>query len=363
MEQEVINVCRESFVSSAEISCVTMEHRGIDNLYSSDAVVRSRGLKVERFIRPPFTMTFQFKPLVHLTHIVLHTDCDHEGDVCRLQVSVTRANQSTQQYLKSCGMFVVSPASRVSVLHNKLWVRPDFELPNTVLGSHLHTRLLGEQPHSQTLHSTHPLRAVKHIVMTILHMSGAKPFGLKALEVWAVPSSDGTVFEECKSAAARDEPRAASSIGLYQVDHSTSEACIRSNSDMEMQQVQSTKHAPKCGPDSIPEHFLDKLTYQLMVLPMVLPSGHYVDQTTAEKTQELDLLYGRPPSDPFTGIPYSDRQKPRFAPHLKAEIDAYVVVNNSFVEGYRTVGSAEDITKHRSQLGNDKAIIILCTLH
>lgn len=54
--------------------------------------------------------------------------------------------------------------------------------------------------------------------------------------------------------------------------------------------------------DTVPERFLDEITYELMALPMLLPSGHFVDRSTLEKLQHTDSVYGRPPSDPFTGI-------------------------------------------------------------
>lgn len=53
---------------------------------------------------------------------------------------------------------------------------------------------------------------------------------------------------------------------------------------------------------TVPEHFLDEITYELMALPMLLPSGHFVDRSTLDKLQHTDSMYGRPPSDPFTGI-------------------------------------------------------------
>ena len=47
--------------------------------------------------------------------------------------------------------------------------------------------------------------------------------------------------------------------------------------------------------------FLDALTFEMMTLPMLLPSGHYVDSSTLDKLAHTDALYGRPPTDPFTG--------------------------------------------------------------
>ena len=55
------------------------------------------------------------------------------------------------------------------------------------------------------------------------------------------------------------------------------------------------------GQDAIPEKFLDEITYEVMAVPMLLPSGHYVDKNTLDKLLHTDAVYGRPPSDPFTG--------------------------------------------------------------
>ena len=51
----------------------------------------------------------------------------------------------------------------------------------------------------------------------------------------------------------------------------------------------------------VPPEFLDKITYDVMQVPMLLPSGHCVDRSTLEKLSNSDILYGRPPTDPFTG--------------------------------------------------------------
>jgi hypothetical protein len=51
----------------------------------------------------------------------------------------------------------------------------------------------------------------------------------------------------------------------------------------------------------VPGEFLDKITYEVMQIPMLLPSGHCVDRSTVERLGNHDALYGRPPTDPFTG--------------------------------------------------------------
>ena len=53
--------------------------------------------------------------------------------------------------------------------------------------------------------------------------------------------------------------------------------------------------------NDMPDKFLDAITYEMMLLPMVLPSGYVVDRSTIDKLASNDAMYGRPPTDPFTG--------------------------------------------------------------
>ena len=55
------------------------------------------------------------------------------------------------------------------------------------------------------------------------------------------------------------------------------------------------------GDHMIPDEFLDEITCELLVLPMLLPSGHCVDRSTLGKLAASDASFGRPPLDPFTG--------------------------------------------------------------
>lgn len=91
----------------------------------------------------------------------------------------------------------------------------------------------------------------------------------------------------------------------------------------------------------IPEEFKDSLTFELMSLPMTLPSGNTVDQTTIEKHIQNEANYGRQPSDPFTGIQYSEKCKPVFNAALKSRIDMFLLHNKDRSETFkihRTLG-------------------------
>ena len=62
-----------------------------------------------------------------------------------------------------------------------------------------------------------------------------------------------------------------------------------------------------------------------MTQPIILPSGKIIDQKTLEKHALNEAMWGRPVSDPFTGIRFNDRTKPTAALPLKARIDLFLL--------------------------------------
>jgi hypothetical protein len=108
---------------------------------------------------------------------------------------------------------------------------------------------------------------------------------------------------------------------------------------------------------SVPERFLDEITCEIMVLPTLLPSGHFVDRSTLDKLHTTDCVYGRPPSDPFTGVPFSEHAEPQFSVELKQQIDSFISRHGSDVFRDKstdssslgqTLGSAAEIALHLS---------------
>lgn len=77
----------------------------------------------------------------------------------------------------------------------------------------------------------------------------------------------------------------------------------------------------------MPDCFLDPITCDIMIQPIVLPSGAIIDQQTLEKHGKTEATWGRPLSDPFTGIPFTELRRPIIASALKARIDKYLLDN------------------------------------
>lgn len=66
-----------------------------------------------------------------------------------------------------------------------------------------------------------------------------------------------------------------------------------------------------------------------MVLPMLLPSGVSVDNSTLEEHQKREATWGRAPNDPFTGVPFTPASQPVPNPQLKTRIDRFLLRNGT----------------------------------
>ncbi|XP_020300481.1 RING finger protein 37 [Pseudomyrmex gracilis] len=77
----------------------------------------------------------------------------------------------------------------------------------------------------------------------------------------------------------------------------------------------------------IPKDFLDPITWEIMTQPVLLPSGNVIDESTLEKFEQNENIWGRAVSDPFTGIPF-DNINPILLPVLKSRIDKFLLENS-----------------------------------
>ncbi|KAK0159799.1 hypothetical protein PV327_010873 [Microctonus hyperodae] len=110
----------------------------------------------------------------------------------------------------------------------------------------------------------------------------------------------------------------------------------------------------------IPEEYLDPITWTLMLQPIILPSGKIIDQSTLENYGENEALWGRPLSDPFTGISLNDNYKPIFAMQLKLKIDKFLSENADNLEIKqlpRTLGTRNSLNLPSFSTQNGRKLI------
>lgn len=111
---------------------------------------------------------------------------------------------------------------------------------------------------------------------------------------------------------------------------------------------------------TIPSEFLDEITQEIMIIPMVLPSGKLVDRSTVDKCNREQSIYGGLPRDPFSGVVYRTGIKPVFNGSLKSRIDAYLLENNITAAGGRSLGDSAAIQsfiqrRHQAETGRKRS--------
>uniref|UniRef100_H3C936 U-box domain containing 5 n=1 Tax=Tetraodon nigroviridis TaxID=99883 RepID=H3C936_TETNG len=171
------------------------------------------------------------------------------------------------------------------------------------------------------------LGAVTQLRVTIPFGGAASALGFKALTVWGQPAA----------------------------------AAVRSNLRESGESTSPVKDAIAWTfrPSSpIPsQDFLDPITQEVMVLPMLLPSGMSVDNSTLEEHQKREATWGRAPNDPFTGVPFTPTSRPVPNPRLKSRIDHFLLKNG--MTG--TSGSCSGSHEERLSASLDDALLsVLC---
>ncbi|XP_041957227.1 RING finger protein 37 isoform X1 [Alosa sapidissima] len=307
----VVNLCQPPFQTTVQCNKLCADGFDISNLVSEDPALRRRGFKLEYFLRPPVQVTLGFRWQVEVCGVDVELwpcGMDQNGASRRLEVhSSSDANaDATQGHFLQVGRCDVRDGVLVCFRAPRLRPRAPFpHLPPPPSGEATQSDLWSRGPQS--------LGSVARLRLTIPFSSAGSQLGFKALSVWGLParSSPPDALEEFQRAYRHSlapakpltppRPPAPASTN-------TSEPATYSDPD-----------------EAVPEEFLDPLTQELMVLPMVLPSGAVVDLSSLEEYQRREATWGRSPSDPFTGVPFTSDSKPLPCPLLKCRIDQMVL--------------------------------------
>ncbi|XP_031567010.1 RING finger protein 37-like [Actinia tenebrosa] len=186
---------------------------------------------------------------------------------------------------------------------------------------------------------SHTLNYVTHIVIVISRVKGSCVPGLGRLEIWGQASSCcGAHITTYVSDIQKK---------IMQNDNETPATDVTKNGNNDITDGDRVTYQDKHMEDEkdIPSEFVDPITCNLMTIPMLLPSGLNIDLSTLEKHIEVERSWGRLPSDPFTGVLFSDGMKPLPNGALKVRIDKYILMSGVDVRSCgRTVGrSGESI--------------------
>ena len=99
----LINFCLEPFVQHVECGCVCADEQSLHNLISTNPHLRTRGCRVEHFIRPPVHLEFQFSAPVHVACILIRPSLTENAEA-RIEIAGSLNSPSSEgHYYKPCG--------------------------------------------------------------------------------------------------------------------------------------------------------------------------------------------------------------------------------------------------------------------
>ncbi|XP_050428988.1 RING finger protein 37 [Adelges cooleyi] len=287
----LVNICDPVFETNIQLdgSCISHEGYSVDNLISPDNQLRKKGFLCETFIRPPISLTVSFPLAFDIKSVVIGTRVGGQKST-GFQISSGR-NDSIQ---KICSTVT---EKETLVFHDN----------NSDLKSYGNNCDLCCFNISASRH----IRSALKLCLRIFRTANSIP-AIGKLEIWgtislAVPEEQRQVLEN----QWKESKNQSTGTGII---HVTPIAAI----DPTISKNISDSF-------TIPEDFFDSITCEVMICPMVLPCGKYVDQSTIEKCIQHDKMFGRTPSDPFTGIPFSAILKPTPVPELKGRMDAFMM--------------------------------------
>ncbi|NXN82411.1 RNF37 protein, partial [Bombycilla garrulus] len=343
----VINVCLPQFRPRIHCNKISADGYEVENLISEDLARRNRGFRSEYFIKPPVHVTISFPFSVEICRINVDVSSGGYQTFSGLEVyTSTSCNRTSWQSPEGqCSALAGQPASdkdtftlvgkavlknqsKVTFGHRGFRPRPPFHQMENVFSypGSVSQELWNKGPAS--------LSSVSQLRICITHVAGGGLPSIRRLEVWGQPAKccpqeviDG-VFQVASQFPAQDGG------GLKPELWAPMESdCVPLGAG-EQQTLRKLVDAVQ----DVPEEFLDPITLEIMTLPMLLPSGKVIDQSTLEKCNRSEASWGRVPSDPFTGVAFSQHSQPLPHPTLKARIDHFLLQHS--IPGTNLLGRA-----------------------
>ncbi|KAM4809117.1 RING finger protein 37 [Rhinophrynus dorsalis] len=344
----VINLCLPQFRPRIACNKISADGYEVENLIAEDLAKRNRGFRCEYFIRPPVYIIITFPFNVDICRINIDTSSGGHHHFSGIDIytstSTNKPSWSSQDLGQSSalvgqsfekdiftlvGKVLLKNQSKATFNNRAFKARHPFQHTEYVMSYH------GSSCQDLWIKGPSSLNNVTHLKICITHVAGGAPCCIKRVEVWGQPAKTcpKEVVESLYQIACMSLPhgsgqlRPSSPMESNHMSYSNSE-----NAQHSLSELANILH-------DVPEEFLDPITLEIMTFPMLLPSGKVIDQSTLDKCNQSEASWGRMPSDPFTGVPYSQHSQPLPHPSLKARID-YFLLHHS-VAGSNVLGRTQ----------------------
>lgn len=327
-----INFCNENLGTRVQTDKVCADDYEVVNLLRADTQQRRKGFMAEYFIKPPINIVLSFPVAIEIYCIRLGLV---RGPVRLTAVEVwTSHSSSGDDYIMSGRKFDLR--SNEVVFENRQYhPRGPF--------ADLHMPQFRSDYSEIATVKPMLLRSVTRLKIRLLRAEASSAVGLGSCDVWGQP-----VLRLCNLSVSQELIRASMfTEGLSDLESSKVWNPVTNpmelggcTSDVQPHGQLPSPEMSSGGNTDIPGDFQDALTFELMVQPVVLPSGQVIDQSTLDKHIQAEERWGRQATDPFTGVLLCGQNTPKFLPELKARIDQYVIKNvDKLGNCPRTVGS------------------------
>lgn len=334
----LIDFCNSVVKSQITCNKVSFDGYEVTNLVSDDKELKNRGFLSEAFIKLPLHITVQFPCNIVISKIIIdpvigqQQSCDVKLFTASELVAESwlYGKESAQVHTDGAVFNFVGNVSKTELgiicfENNFFQERNMWRLDSLddVSKYSCEAKLISRKPGG--------LSNVSHVTVCVMRTKGNKAVAVKRLEIWGIPSCSVPYDAQVKL----------KKIYSDYIQHSQkSKSLDMFSSQLEAPVVGILEKMEPVLHDGvyIPEDFLDQITFELMSMPVLLPSGKIIDQLTLEKCVHIESSWGRPPSDPFTGVAFTKGSQPTTNLALKSRIDQFVIKNAHSLKTPRTLG-------------------------
>lgn len=361
-----MNFCHHLLVEKATCSKVCCDGYDVTNLTSSCSHLKARGFLAARFVKPPVEIKFQLIAPIDIQSIYINRKVGSqissgfeiyvgkEIDQMRWAGKAVIQETSSNQIDKLVIMF-----TNEAFTSAKEW--QDFTDDHNLKCHHSNCFYLrGGQA----------LSDIQYITIKIFKTSHSSLAAVKFIQIWGKPSRscNKNALQKLKEirreiTTKSDTINSTSIFHTNEVDYKSINHCDKNlNSDFNFKTKTPIENTIQSvnphNEEIIPNDFLDSITCEMMQLPMLLPSGQNIDRTTLQRWIKDLSIKGKGPCDPFTGVVFTETNRPIFNTALKIRLDKYMVdFGSKLPPTGRTVGTISSEKQELSIFSTVKSVV------
>lgn len=296
-----------------KVSCDNYE---VSNLISSNSL----GFLAESFIKPPATITIVFPCNINIERIFINSKVGS-------QQSTGFEIYTASLHRASCWLMTDASFDSFPEKHSDLTflrVGRGYDVSRhiyTFVNSSFHSEKKLSRSSDGMFHLNHHfdkhLSSASAVAVRITSTLNGSAIAVRSIEVWASPASDTpkAILAQIHLLHSKKLPL----LGDFSVTFPQGDVIKSSSGTIDDRNADALVE--------IPTEYLDAITHSMMSLPVLLPCGQTIDQTTLDRYIQEEAIWGRAPSDPFTGKVFGLLHRPMQNMPLKMRLDDFVQKN------------------------------------